>query len=273
MRVLVIEHESSTARVLQKGLEANHFAVDVAPDGEEGLQLATEIDYDALILDADLPRLDGMAVLKRLRKSGLQSRILMITREATSTAVVRALQTGADDCMANPFAFEELLARLNALLRRPHELLDKLSVDDLQLDRMRHAVTRAGKLIRLTPREYAILEYLMRNAGRVVTRSMMVEHVWNLAYDGLTNIVNVYVNSLRAKLDKGFARRLIHTARGAGYVLGDLSNGETDLELTGDPNLRRRKNVPQASPAASEERTSGTKEVPGQQTRNLPHSA
>lgn len=272
MRILVVEHEPSTARVLQKGLAANHFAVDLAPDGEEGLQLSSEIDYDALILDADLPRLDGLAVLKKVRNSGLQLRILMIGRDATPAAVVRALQAGADDCMASPFAFEELLARMNALLRRPHELLDKLSVDDLELDRMRRTVTRAGKMIRLTPREYAILEYLMRNAGRVVTRSMMVDHVWNLAYDGLTNIVNVYVNSLRAKLDKGFTRRLIHTARGAGYVLGDLSNGGTDLELTGYSDSPRPKTLPQTSPAR-QERTSRTKEPSDQQNRNLPHSA
>lgn len=219
MRILIIEDEPKVARTLAKGLEADHFAVDVAGDGEEGLQLAGEVNYDAIILDWDLPKLDGLTVLRRLRRNGSNVRILMLsTREEVSERVC-GLRAGADDYLIKPFFYEELLARLHALLRRPQEFLDKLRVADLELDRMRHTVTRAGRQLKLTQREYAVLEYLMRNAGRTVTRTMVVEHVWNLGFEGLTNIVDVYVNYLRAKIDDGFDKPLIHTAHGIGYVL------------------------------------------------------
>src|SRR5579859_4107345 len=203
MRILVIEDEPKVARTLVKGLEADHFAVDLAGDGEEGLQLATEIDYDGIILDWNLPKLDGLTVLRKLRKSGSNMRILLLSARKDVSDRVCGLQAGADDYLVKPFSFEELLARVHALLRRPQELLDKLSVEDLELDRMRHMVTRGGKPINLTQREYAVLEYLMRNAGRTVTRTMVVEHVWNLGFEGLTNIVDVYINYLRAKIDHG----------------------------------------------------------------------
>jgi DNA-binding response OmpR family regulator len=219
LRILVIEDEPKVARTLVKGLEADHFAVDLANDGEEGLQLATEIDYDAIILDWNLPKLDGLTVLKKLRKSGSNMRILLLSARKDVSDRVMGLQAGADDYLTKPFSFEELLARVHSLLRRPQELLDKLSVEDLELDRMRHMVTRAGKQINLTQREYAVLEYLMRNAGRTVTRTMVVEHVWNLGFEGLTNIVDVYINYLRQKIDHGFEKPLIHTARGVGYML------------------------------------------------------
>ena len=219
MRILVIEDEPKVARTLVKGLEADHFAVDLAGDGEEGLQLATEIDYDAIILDWNLPKLDGLTVLRKLRKSGSNMRILLLSARKDVSDRVCGLQAGADDYLVKPFSFEELLARVHALLRRPQELLDKLSVEDLELDRMRHMVTRGGKQINLTQREYAVLEYLMRNAGRTVTRTMVVEHVWNLGFEGLTNIVDVYINYLRAKIDHGYEKPLIHTARGVGYML------------------------------------------------------
>jgi two-component system, OmpR family, copper resistance phosphate regulon response regulator CusR len=219
MRILVLEDESRVVRTLAKALQSNHFAVDVAGDGEEGLQLAAEIHYDAIILDWDLPKLDGLTVLKRLRKAGSNVRILMLgAREEVSDRVC-GLRAGADDFLVKPFSCDELLARLNALLRRPQEIRDKLRVADLELDRMRHLVTRAGKPIKLTQREYAVLEYLMRNAGRTVTRTMVVEHVWNLGFEGLTNIVDVYVNYLRVKVDGGFDQPLIHTTRGIGYLL------------------------------------------------------
>ena len=219
MRILIVEDEAKIARALVKALEADRFAVDCAADGEEGLLLATEIDYEAIILDWNLPKLDGLTVLKRLRQSGAVARVLLLSARTDVSDRVRGLQAGGDDFLVKPFAFEELTARLNALLRRPQEMLDKIQVEDLELDRMRHVVTRGGKLINLTQREYAVLEYLMRNNGRTVTRTMVVEHVWNLGFEGLTNIVDVYVNYLRTKIDEGFDKPLIHTARGIGYVL------------------------------------------------------
>lgn len=219
MRILIVEQEPKIARVMVKGLESDRFAVDVANDGEEGLQLATEIDYDAIILDSVLPRLDGLTVLRRLRKFGSHVRVVLLGARREVADCVAALQAGADDYLAKPFSFEELLARLHAVLRRPQEIFDKLNVGDLELDRTRHVVTRGGKPIVLTQREYALLEYLMRNAGRPVTRTMVVEHVWNLDFEGLTNIVDVYINYLRIKVDRGFGKRLIHTARGVGYML------------------------------------------------------
>jgi len=219
MRILVIEDEPKVARTLAKGLEADHFAVDRAGDGEEGLQLATEVNYDAIILDWNLPKLDGLTVLRKLRKSGCNVRILMLSARKEDSDRVCGLRAGADDFLVKPFSYDELLARLHALLRRPQEQLDRIRVEDLELDRLRHLVTRAGKQIHLTQREYAVLEYLMRNAGRTVTRTMVVEHVWNLGFEGLTNIVDVYINYLRAKIDDGFDKPLIHTSHGIGYVL------------------------------------------------------
>lgn len=219
MRILVIEDEFKVARTLAKGLEADHFAVDLAGDGEEGLQLATDVNYDAIILDWNLPKIDGLTVLRKLRVSGSHVRILLLSARKEHSDRVHALRIGADDYLIKPFFYEELLARLHALLRRPQELMDSIRVEDLELDRMRHIVKRAGKEIKLTQREYAVLEYLMRNAGRTVTRTMVVEHVWNLGFEGLTNIVDVYVNYLRAKVDDGFDKPLIHTTRGIGYVL------------------------------------------------------
>jgi len=221
MRLLVVEDEPKVARTLLKALEADGFSVDVATDGEDGLQLAAEIDYDLVILDWTLPKLDGLTVMRRLRKSGSNVRIMIVSGRAEVPDRICGLQAGADDYLVKPFSFEELLARVHALVRRPQTLIDKLSVADLELDRGRHMVTRAGKQIRLTQREYAVLEYLMRNARRIVTRSMVVEHVWNLDFEGLTNIVDVYINYLRTKIDHGFERPLIHAARGIGYSLTD----------------------------------------------------
>ena len=230
MRILIIDDEPKVTRTLVKGLEADHFAVDVAANGEEGLQLSTEIDYDALILDWNLPKLDGLSVLKRLRKSGSPARVLFLSARNEVSDRVMALQAGADDFLVKPFSFEELRVRVHTLLRRPQELLDKLIVADLELDRLRHLVTRAGKMISLTQREYAVLEYLMRNAGRTVTRTMVVEHVWNLGFEGLTNIVDVYINYLRVKIDQGFASQLIHTIRGVGYSIMDNESPVGRLE-------------------------------------------
>lgn len=233
MRILVVEDEPKVARTLVKGLEVNHFAVDLANDGEEGLQLATEVDYDLILLDWNLPKLDGLTVLRRLRKSGSNMRVMLLSARTDVSDRVTGLRAGADDFLVKPFSFDELLARVHALLRRPQELLDKLNVADLELDRMRHMVTRAGKVINLTGREYAVLEYLMRNAGRTVTRTMVVEHVWNLGFEGLTNIVDVYINYLRSKIDNGFEKPLIHTARGVGYMLAPLDEELPATKLAG----------------------------------------
>ncbi|HEY4679161.1 MAG TPA: response regulator transcription factor [Candidatus Angelobacter sp.] len=219
MRILIVEDEPRITRTLVKGLEADHFAVDVAENGEDGLQLSTEIDYDLIILDWNLPKIDGLTVLRKLRKSGSVARILFLSARKEISDRIMALESGADDFLVKPFSFDELSARVGALLRRPTEILDKITVDDLVLDRMRHSVSRAGKQIALTQREYAVLEYMMRNAGRTVTRTMVVEHVWNLGFEGLTNIVDVYINYLRIKIDQGSAKPLIHTIRGVGYSI------------------------------------------------------
>lgn len=219
MRILIVEDDPKVARTLVNGLESDRFAVDLVAKGDEALHLVMEIDYDAVILDWNLPGVNGLAVLQRLRKSGSRARVLFLSAHNEVADRVAALRSGADDFMTKPFSFEELRARLYTLLRRPQEALDKLVVDDLELDRNRHTVTRAGKPITLTQREYGVLEYLMRNAGRTVTRSMIVEHVWNLGFKGLTNIVEVYINYLRIKIDQPFGRPLIHTERGVGYKL------------------------------------------------------
>jgi two-component system copper resistance phosphate regulon response regulator CusR len=219
VRILIVEDDPKVARTLVNGLEADRFAVDLAATGDDALHLVAEIDYDAVILDWNLPGVNGLAVLQRLRKSGSRARVLFLSAHDEVADRVAALHSGADDFMTKPFSFEELRARLHTLLRRPKENVDKLVVDDLELDRTRRTVTRAGKPITLTQREYGVLEYLMRNAGRTVTRSMIVEHVWNLGFKGLTNIVEVYINYLRIKIDQPFGRPLIHTERGVGYKL------------------------------------------------------
>jgi DNA-binding response OmpR family regulator len=221
MRILVVEDEPKCGRVLLEGLKAEHFAVDLAADGELGRELATEADYDTIILDLNLPRLDGFTILRQIRKQRLQVPVLVLSARADIADRVRALNMGADDYLRKPFSFDELVARVHAVLRRPRQLLDSLSVADLEIDRIRHITTRAGKPIPLTQREYALLEYLMLNAGRPVTRTMVVEHVWNLGFEGLTNIVAVYINYLRSKVDSGYSKHLIHTVRGIGYVLAD----------------------------------------------------
>lgn len=219
MRVLVIEDDAKTARTLLKGLEADRFAVDWVRDGEDGLQLAMEIDYDAVVLDWALPKTDGLTVLRKLRKAGSPSRVLFLSTRDDVAERVMVLQAGADDFLVRPFSFEELRARIHALLRRPQELIDKIKVDDLELDRTRRMVTRGGRPIKLTQREYAVLEYLMRNRGRTVTRTMIVDYVWNMGFGGPTNVVDVYINYLRSKIDNGSGRPLIHTTRGVGYQL------------------------------------------------------
>ena len=220
MRILVVEDDAPLGTFVRKGLEAEHYAVDTAADGEQAREMALESDYDLLILDLNLPKLDGIEVLRslRLKKSALP--VLVLTARSRIEDRVLSLDSGADDCLIKPFSFTELAARVRALLRRGPRTIDTvLQVADLELDRVERKVKRGGRNIDLTSKEFALLEYLLRNSGRRVTRSMIIEHVWNLSFDTSTNVVDVYVNYLRRKVDDGFTPRLIHTVRGVGYEL------------------------------------------------------
>jgi two-component system OmpR family response regulator len=224
VRLLVIEDDPAVSALLVTLLQAEEFTVDVAEDGQTGLHLAVEGDYDLVLLDWNLPGIDGLSLLRQLRGSGSAVRVLFLSGQAEVEDRIAGLRAGADDFLAKPFATEELIARVHSVMRRPAEIVETLTVADLEIDRMRHTVKRSGKLVALTQREYAVLEYLMCNAGYAVTRTMIVEHVWNLQFEGLTNVVDVYINSLRTKIDQGFSRPLIHTARGIGYMLATLED-------------------------------------------------
>jgi heavy metal response regulator len=220
MRILVIEDEKKVANFLKKGLEEESYAVDCVYDGEEALYMLDINDYDLAILDIMLPKIDGFEVLKRLRDKGLSLPILMLTAKDSVEDIVRGLDVGGDDYLTKPFAFAELLARVRALLRRKdRELLGELKVADLKLDTVTRKVSREGKEIDLTAKEYALLEYLMHNANRVVTRTMISEHVWDYHFDPMTNVIDVYINHLRKKIDSEFPHKLIHTIRGVGYIV------------------------------------------------------
>ena len=220
MRILVVEDDAPLASFVRKGLEEEGYAVDVAQDGEQGRAIALEFDYDLLVLDLNLPRLDGLTLLKFVREKKRHVPVLVLTARSRVADRVETLDSGADDCLVKPFSFSELSARVRALLRRGHAPLEaQFAVADLILDRVERKVTRAGKRIELTSKEFGLLEYLMKNAGRRVTRTMIIEHVWNLTFDTTTNVVDVYINYLRKKVDEGFSPRLIHTIRGVGYEL------------------------------------------------------
>ena len=219
MRLLVIEDEKKVARFIKKGLEEEGYAVDLAFDGEEGLAMVLDLVHDLIILDIGLPKIDGLQVLKKLRGRKVPTPVLLLTVRATIEDKVLGLDSGADDYLTKPFAFQELLARIRALLRRKAEAGPPLlQVDELVLDPARHLVTRGGERIDLTSKEFALLEYFMRNAGRVLSRAMISEHVWDYDFDTETNVIDVYVNYLRRKIDSGREKRLIHTVRGSGYV-------------------------------------------------------
>jgi len=220
MRILIAEDDAPLAGFLRKGLEAEHYAVDVAGDGESASELAKAYDYDLLLLDLNLPKRDGVAVLRDVRCAKEGVPILVLTGRARVEDRVATLDQGADDYVTKPFSFSELSARVRALLRRgklPQQVT--LQVDDLMLDRIEHRVERGGKRIELTSKEFALLEYLMRNAGRCITRAMIIEHVWNISFDTTTNVVDVYINYLRKKVDENATHKLIQTVRGSGYVL------------------------------------------------------
>jgi DNA-binding response OmpR family regulator len=224
MRILIAEDDEALARFVRQGLETEHYTVDVIGDGEQARTAAIEGDYDVVVLDLNLPTLDGVSVLRHLRLKKPSQPVLVLTQRARVEDRVQCLDTGADDYLAKPFSFNELTARIRALLRRSHLPSESvLTVADLKLDRVQHVVERAGRRIDLTAKEFSLLEYLMRHAGRDVTRSMIIEHVWNLTFDTTTNVVDVYINYLRRKIDDGFPNKLIHTVRGVGYGLNEVS--------------------------------------------------
>jgi len=222
MRLLLIEDEEKVAKFVQRGLAAERFAVDVARDGVAGLELAQSYDYDLVILDLLLPAMDGTEVLRKIRRSDSQLPILILTARDAVQDKVTHFEAGADDYLTKPFAFAELLVRVKALLRRGATRQETmLRVADVELDRLSQQVRRGGKRIELTSKEYSLLEYLMANAGRVLSRTMIIEHVWDQSFDGATNIVDVYVRHLRDKVDEGRDVNLIRTVRGVGYVIRD----------------------------------------------------
>ena len=220
MRILLVEDESRVAGFIAKGLREQAYAVDIASDGEQALYQAAVNQYDIVILDVMLPVKDGHTVCRELRASGFRTPILMLTARGAVDDRVEGLDSGADDYLAKPFDFKELLARLRALLRRPAGLRPQvLQVADLTLDTASHAATRAGKPVSLTAKEYALIEFLVLNQGRVVGREQIGQHVWDENFDPFSNVIDVYIKRLRAKLDTGIGRRLIHTRRGEGYIL------------------------------------------------------
>ncbi len=221
MRVLVIEDDRKAAEYMQKGLQESGYLVELAGDGIEGLGMAQSGEFDVLVVDRMLPRLDGLSLVAELRAGGGETPVLFLSALGQVDDRVKGLKAGGDDYLAKPYAFTELLARIEALVRRraPQQVETRLQVADLAMDLLQHRATRAGKRLLLQPREFRLLEYLMRNEGRVVTRTMLLEHVWEYHFDPQTNVIDVHISRLRAKIDKGFAKPLLHTVRGAGYCL------------------------------------------------------
>ena len=224
MRILLIEDDIAISRLLKEGLEDESYAVDVARDGSEGYRTASADEYDVIILDIMLPEMDGYEVCRALRKDGNKTPILMLTARDAERDIVEGLNTGADDYLAKPFSFDVLLARIRALLRRPNEKLEEiLQVGDLKLDPSLKKVTRASQEITLTAKEYGVLEYLMRNKGKVLSKEQIISHVWDFDADVLPNNVELFIMFLRRKIDKPFKSKLIHTVSGFGYKLEEKS--------------------------------------------------
>lgn len=222
MRILVVEDEKKVASFIKKGLEEDYYSVDLALDGKEGSKLAASEEYDLIILDIMLPYKDGLTILKEIRNEKIITPVLMLTAKDTVVDRVIGLDSGADDYLAKPFAFDELLARVRALLRRNSSEKDVvLKVLDLKLDTQSHKAYRNDKEILLTPKEYAILEYLMRNKNRVISRIKLSEHVYDYHFDSDTNVIDVYINKLRNKIDRGFDKQVLYTIRGVGYTVKD----------------------------------------------------
>ena len=220
MKLLVVEDDKTVGHYVKRGLEEQQYIADWVDDGAEALRVISSGHYDLIILDLRLPGMPGLEVLRTLRDRGLTMPVLVLTAQDTVEFKVDALRAGADDYVTKPFAFEELLARIEALSRRPRQLTaQSLRVADLVLDLESREVRRAGKLIDLTPKEFAVLEYLMRHPGRVMSRTLITEYAWDYHFDPGTNIVDVVINRLRKKVDAGFAQKLVHTVRGVGYVV------------------------------------------------------
>jgi two-component system OmpR family response regulator len=221
MRVLVVEDDEKIASFVIKGLKQNGYAVDHAADGEHGLDLASAINYDLLVLDLMLPKLDGLSLLRRLRQEKIRTPVVILSARANVDDRVRGLQAGGDDYLTKPFAFSELLARVQALIRRANQAVEEthLTVADLSMNVITREVTRGGQRIELHPREFSLLEFLLRHAGRPVTKTMILEHIWDFHFDPQTNVVDVLIHRLRAKIDKNFPVKLVQTIRGVGYVV------------------------------------------------------
>lgn len=220
MRILIVEDEKSLANILKKGLAEEGYAVDVAHDGEEGLYMATNYPVDVVVLDIMLPKMDGIEVLSNLRKNGKDTPVLLLTAKDTTGDKITGLDVGADDYLTKPFEFDELLARIRALLRRKSEVKESvIKIEDLVINTKSHEVIRGGKLIALSAREYVLLECLAYNKDTVLSRTEIVEHIYDEDFDMDSNVVDVYINYLRNKVDKGFEKKLIHTIRGSGYML------------------------------------------------------
>jgi len=221
MRMLVVEDDKKIASFVVKGLKQNGFAVDHCADGESGLLLARSTPYDGAVVDIMLPKMDGLALVQQIRKENIRVPVIILSAKATVDDRVKGLQAGGDDYLTKPFAFSELLARVQALIRRATQAVEptRLVVGDMTLDLLTREVTRAGQKIELQTREFSLLEYLMRQPGRVVTKTMILEHVWDYSFDPQTNVVDVLVHRLRSKVDKDFPKKMISTMRGVGYVL------------------------------------------------------
>lgn len=220
MKILVVEDEKKVGAFIKKGLEEDSYSVELAHDGDKGEELAVAQNFDLIILDILMPKKDGLTLLKELRSKQISTPVLMITAKGSVEDKVKGLDSGADDYLVKPFAIAELLARVRSLLRRgPAEKSTSLVVADLALDLVTHKARRGHKLIDLTAKEYTLLEYFMRNANRVLSRTIISEHIWNYNFDTGTNIIDVYINHLRNKIDGGFDKKLIHTVRGVGYMM------------------------------------------------------
>ncbi len=220
MRILLVEDEKRIADFVARGLEGSGYSVDVAENGEQALARVADAAYELIILDLMLPDLDGLVVLEKIRNRKVSQPVLILSARGSLDDRVKGLDVGADDYLVKPFAFVELLARVRALLRRGQSLPERLQVGELVLDCIRRKVSREGVNIELAPKEFSILEYLMRNKGRALSRTMIVEHVWEMDYTGLTNIVDVYIRHLRGKIDDAWPEKLIRTVRGIGYMIG-----------------------------------------------------
>ena len=221
MRILVVEDDKGTARFIQKGLSEEGFMTDVVSGGEEGLFMATTEIYDLIILDVMLPEINGFEILRAIRQKGVSTPVLFLTAKDEKEDIIHGLDLGADDYLVKPFAFAELLARIRAVLRRGQtsDQMQKLIIGDLVLDRVTRQARRNDKIIELTAKEFQLLEYMMRNAGQILTKTMILDRVWGYDFDTQSNIIEVHVNRLRAKVDKDFSTKLIHTVRGVGYVI------------------------------------------------------